>query len=254
MVLSASSVVRSAVTGSPFALVQQAGDVGRDRAAADVAAPRGCRVRACRTAGLPGAAAVGRSPLLVLVAGRSARGQRQPELARLRRPFQLQPSELAKLALVLWGADLLARKERLLDAVEAPAGAAAPGRRGWSSCWSCSAATSAPAGPARGRSWRAAVGRGAPVRLFVGLARCWPRCSSLDPHRRSSRTGSAHDRLPRPVRRPAGRRLPGAARACSRSPPAAGAASGSARAGRSGAACPRRTPTSSSRSSARSWG
>ncbi len=28
-------------------------------------------------------------------------------------PFQLQPSELAKLALVLWGADLLARKERL---------------------------------------------------------------------------------------------------------------------------------------------
>src|SRR6202034_689016 len=28
-------------------------------------------------------------------------------------PLQLQPSEFAKLALVLWGADLLARKERL---------------------------------------------------------------------------------------------------------------------------------------------
>lgn len=30
-------------------------------------------------------------------------------------PFMLQPSELAKLALVVWGADLLARKEKLLD-------------------------------------------------------------------------------------------------------------------------------------------
>ncbi len=29
-------------------------------------------------------------------------------------PFRIQPSELAKLALVLWGADLLARKEKLL--------------------------------------------------------------------------------------------------------------------------------------------
>lgn len=30
-------------------------------------------------------------------------------------PFLVQPSELAKLALVLWGADLLARKDKLLD-------------------------------------------------------------------------------------------------------------------------------------------
>ncbi|GAB3428108.1 FtsW/RodA/SpoVE family cell cycle protein [Flindersiella endophytica] len=30
-------------------------------------------------------------------------------------PFMLQPSEMAKLALALWGADLLARKEKLLD-------------------------------------------------------------------------------------------------------------------------------------------
>ena len=30
-------------------------------------------------------------------------------------PFRLQPSELAKLALAVWGADLLARKHRLLD-------------------------------------------------------------------------------------------------------------------------------------------
>ena len=29
-------------------------------------------------------------------------------------PFRLQPTEFAKLALVLWSADLLARKERLL--------------------------------------------------------------------------------------------------------------------------------------------
>jgi cell division protein FtsW len=44
--------------------------------------------------------------------------------------FQVQPSEFAKLAFVLWGADLLARKEKA-------------GPRS-SACWSCSATTSAP--------------------------------------------------------------------------------------------------------------
>ena len=33
-------------------------------------------------------------------------------------PFQLQPSEPAKLALILWGADLLARKEKLRQLTE----------------------------------------------------------------------------------------------------------------------------------------
>ena len=49
-------------------------------------------------------------------------------------PFQLQPSEFGKLALVLWGADLLARKsdKQLLHPVEAPAGAA--GARSRSCC------------------------------------------------------------------------------------------------------------------------
>jgi cell division protein FtsW len=48
--------------------------------------------------------------IAVLAVGRTVDGaQRWIEVAG----FQLQPSELAKLAFVLWGADLLARKERL---------------------------------------------------------------------------------------------------------------------------------------------
>ena len=49
----------------------------------------------------------------VLVVGMSVAGQRN--WIELGGPFRLQPSEFAKLALVLWSADLLARKEPLLD-------------------------------------------------------------------------------------------------------------------------------------------
>ena len=50
--------------------------------------------------------------VLVLLVGRSAGGARS--WIALGGGFNLQPAELAKLALVLWGADLLARKQRLL--------------------------------------------------------------------------------------------------------------------------------------------
>ena len=49
----------------------------------------------------------------VLVVGVSVAGQRN--WIELGGPFRLQPSEFAKLALVLWSADLLARKQPLLD-------------------------------------------------------------------------------------------------------------------------------------------
>ena len=51
--------------------------------------------------------------MLVLVVGHSVAGQRN--WVELGGPFRFQPSEFAKLALVLWGADLLARKQGLLD-------------------------------------------------------------------------------------------------------------------------------------------
>ncbi len=49
----------------------------------------------------------------VLVIGRDVAGQRN--WIELGGPFRFQPSEFAKLALVLWASDLLARKQGLLD-------------------------------------------------------------------------------------------------------------------------------------------
>jgi cell division protein FtsW len=51
--------------------------------------------------------------VLVLVVGHSVAGQRN--WVELGGPFRFQPSEFAKLALVLWGSDLLARKQGVLD-------------------------------------------------------------------------------------------------------------------------------------------
>jgi len=51
--------------------------------------------------------------VLVLVAGVEVAGQRN--WIALSGPFRFQPSELAKVALVIWCADLLARKDALLD-------------------------------------------------------------------------------------------------------------------------------------------
>ena len=50
--------------------------------------------------------------VLVLLIGVEVAGQRN--WIEIFGPFRLQPSEIAKLALVIWGADLLARKERSL--------------------------------------------------------------------------------------------------------------------------------------------
>ncbi len=51
--------------------------------------------------------------VLVAVAGTEVNGNRN--WLDFGGPFRIQPSELAKFSLVIWGADLLARKERLLN-------------------------------------------------------------------------------------------------------------------------------------------
>jgi len=51
--------------------------------------------------------------VVVLLIGHDVAGQRN--WIELGGPFRFQPSEFAKLALVLWGADLLARKQGVLD-------------------------------------------------------------------------------------------------------------------------------------------
>jgi cell division protein FtsW len=50
---------------------------------------------------------------IVLVVGHSVAGQRN--WIEIGGPFRFQPSEFAKLAIVLWGADLMARKQSTLD-------------------------------------------------------------------------------------------------------------------------------------------
>jgi cell division protein FtsW len=113
MVLSASSVVSYSKSGSSFAVVtKQAMWVAIGIPAMIVASrisPRGWRILGYPLLLLS---------LLLLVAvllpgiGRSANGaQRWIDLPA---GFQIQPSEPAKLALVVWGADLLARKDKLL--------------------------------------------------------------------------------------------------------------------------------------------
>ena len=61
-------------------------------------------------------------------------------------PLQLQPSEFAKVAMLLWGADLLARKQQLgtLDRARHLFVPLLPGLRCSSPRWSCSSPTSAP--------------------------------------------------------------------------------------------------------------
>jgi cell division protein FtsW len=111
MVFSASSVVAFSSQGSSWAIVsRQALWVAIGLPLMGVAAH--LPVRAWRA--LAYLALAGSLALLVLVvfAGTEVNGNRN--WLDFGGPFRIQPAELAKLALVLWGADLLARKERLL--------------------------------------------------------------------------------------------------------------------------------------------
>jgi cell division protein FtsW len=69
--------------------------------------------RVYRRRSLPGLIVALVALVLVLVIGHEVAGQRN--WIDIGGPFRFQPSEFAKLALVLWASDLLARKQPLLD-------------------------------------------------------------------------------------------------------------------------------------------
>ena len=168
-------------------------------------------------------------------------------------PFQIQPSELAKLAMVLWCADVYSRKDRLLTQWRHMLVPMMP---------VCALVVAmvvlqGDLGTALvlfaivlGMLWII----GAPARLFVGSFLVVARASrsgsrSPQPERVARLTDVHSTRSPTTARR-GGRR----ATASSPSPPAGSGGRGSARATRSGETCRAPTRTSSSRSSARSSG
>ena len=111
MVFSASSVTAFAFLGSSLAIVSKQAMwvvVGLPLMWLASRLP----VRAWRLLAYVGLAASLALLVLVAVAGTEVNGNRN--WLDFGGPFRIQPSELAKFALVIWGADLLARKERLL--------------------------------------------------------------------------------------------------------------------------------------------
>jgi cell division protein FtsW len=112
MVLSASSVVQLTKTGSAFTLFhKQAIWVGIGLPMMWLAAA--LPVRAFRVLAYPLLLLSVLALVLVLVPGMGATAGVATRWLSFGGFFQLQPSEPAKLALTLWGADLLARKEKL---------------------------------------------------------------------------------------------------------------------------------------------
>ena len=113
MVLSASSVTSFASSGSSFTIAERQGiwmAIGLPALWIGSRLP----VRAYRLLGYPLLLASFALLLLVLVPGVGQNVSGATRWIDLPGGLQIQPSEPAKLALVLWGADLLARKEKRL--------------------------------------------------------------------------------------------------------------------------------------------
>ncbi len=111
MVFSASSVVAFAFLGSSMAIVSKQAMwvvIGLPLMWCASRLP----VRAWRMAAYVALVSSLALLVLVVVAGTEVNGNKN--WLDFGGPFRIQPSELAKLSLVVWGADLLARKERLL--------------------------------------------------------------------------------------------------------------------------------------------
>ncbi len=111
MVLSASSVASLRSFGTPWWLLRAPGHVPVHGAVAFFAA-QGIRITFWQRMARPLMFLAGAALLAVLVAGRSAGGASRWLGTG---SFQFQPSELAKLALVLFAADVLARREGKRD-------------------------------------------------------------------------------------------------------------------------------------------
>jgi cell division protein FtsW len=113
MVLSASSTTAFASSGSSFAIAERQGIWMVIGIPALLIASR-LPVRVYRMLGYPLLLLSFALLLLVLVPGVGQNVSGATRWIQLPGGLQIQPSEPAKLALVLWGADLLARKERRL--------------------------------------------------------------------------------------------------------------------------------------------
>ena len=112
MVLSASSIESFRVYGSPYVLAQRQALFAGIGLIAMFAMAR-MPVQFWRGIAWPALIGAFVLLLLVLFIGVEVAGQRN--WIQLVGPFRLQPSEFAKFGLILWGADVLARKERSLD-------------------------------------------------------------------------------------------------------------------------------------------
>ncbi len=112
MVLSASTIVSYRTLGSPYTLFLRQLLFAGVGVVAMVVCSR-LPVHIYRKLAYPVLGVALALLVAVLVVGVSVGGQRN--WIELGGPFRLQPSEFAKLALVLWSADLLARKQPLLD-------------------------------------------------------------------------------------------------------------------------------------------
>ena len=113
MVLSASSVTSYASSGSSFTIAEKQAmwiAVGLPAMWIGMRLP----VRAYRILGYPLLLAAVALLMLVLIPGVGVKVGGATRWIALPGGLQVQPSELAKLALILWGADLLARKEKRL--------------------------------------------------------------------------------------------------------------------------------------------
>lgn len=112
MVLSASSIVSLRLHDSVYTLAQRQALFAIIGIAAMLISSR-LSVRVWRMAAWPSLIlAIGLLAAVILV-GVEVSGQRN--WLDIMGPFRLQPSEIAKLAIVIWAADLLARKEALID-------------------------------------------------------------------------------------------------------------------------------------------
>lgn len=112
MVLSASSIVSLRLHDSVYTLAQRQAMFAVIGVATMLISSR-LSVRVWRMAAWPSIVVAIALLAAVIVIGVEVSGQRN--WLDIMGPFRLQPSEIAKLAIIIWAADLLARKEALLD-------------------------------------------------------------------------------------------------------------------------------------------